>query len=172
MLRIGWVLVFIVLAATTGCGPKGPLPEKPASNVGRCVYVNGFSSRQECREYRGDGWTEAAAVGDCKGEGAALEAGEVCDYASTIGVCVLGEPGKYRWIVMPGDDTSVCSSAQRGCEFFGGGIFGPSPLCGGVAPGTGGTGLPTFQWPKRCAWPQRRGSRQARGPRGRCAPGR
>ena len=147
MNRNGWII--IVATAVMGCGPKGPLPTKPASNVGRCVYVNNFSQREECREYRGDGWTPDVASADCRGQGTAIELEKTCDYGATLGECVLGEAGKYTWIVMPGDDASKCSSTQRGCEFFGGGIFGPSPLCGGVEPGTGGTGLATFQWPEQ-----------------------
>lgn len=164
MSRPVWLAV--LAGAAMGCGPKGPLPEKPTSNVGRCVYVNGFSQKEECREYRGDGWTEAAATADCKDQGASLALGETCSYEATIGECVLGGAGKYTWVVMPGDDVNTCSSAQRGCEFFGGGIFGPSALCGGVAPGTGGTGLPTFQWPEQVCKPPLASEPPGRGPDG------
>lgn len=160
---IGVVAVGVL---SVGCGPKGPLPEKPSSNVGRCVYVNGFSQKEECREYRGDGWTQEAASLDCAGQGSKLVVGEACVYESTIGECVLGETGKYTWVVMPGSDANVCSSARRGCEFFGGGIFGPSALCGGVPPGTGGTGLPTFRWPELVCKDPLPGEPLGKGPRG------
>ena len=49
-----------------GCGgPKGPLPEKPSTNIGRCVYTNGFSKKPECREYRGSKWTSVTVLFIC-----------------------------------------------------------------------------------------------------------
>ncbi|MFO0600627.1 MAG: hypothetical protein U0228_35290 [Myxococcaceae bacterium] len=142
-------LAFVILA---GCGgPKGPLPAKPDTNVGRCVYTNGFSKKPECREYRGSKWTEANAAADCRDQNKTLEVGATCaEFTDTLGECVLGKSEEYTWITMIGSDASACASTKRGCEFFGGGIFGPSKLCSGVDPDSStGVGLPTFQWPER-----------------------
>jgi hypothetical protein len=141
----------VVSVILGGCAPKGPLPEKPSANVGRCVYTNGFSRKPECREYRGTKWTEADAAADCRDQNKTLEVGATCDeFTETLGECVLGASEQYTWITMIGGDASACASTKRGCEFFGGGIFGPSALCSGLDPDTAtGVGLPVFQWPER-----------------------
>lgn len=143
-------MISVVILAGCG-GPKGPLPEKPAANVGRCVYTNGFSRKPECREYRGSKWTEATAQADCRDQNKVLEVGATCDeFVERFGECVLGQAEQYTWITMMGTDAAACASTKRGCEFFGGGIFAPSTLCAGVDPDTStGVGLPVFQWPER-----------------------
>ncbi len=130
-----------------GCGEKGPLPDKPSTLAGHCVYVNGFSKREECREYRGSKWAADEAANDCKGAGSTLQEG-ACVYAETLGECALGGEEKYQWLTFPGNDAELCGSTKRGCEFFAGGIFGPSALCGSVDAGTS-TGRPVFQWPEQ-----------------------
>jgi hypothetical protein len=154
-------------ALWVGCGGgKSPVPEKPAENVGSCTYVNGFSKRTECREYRGAEWTEADATQDCKNQNSSIELGKICDYAEQVGQCVLGKAAKYTWITFPGNDKNQCSSSKTGCEFFGGGIFSPSALCADVPPGTGGTGLPTFEWPDQVCVPPKPGDTAGKGPNG------
>jgi len=160
------VMLSVFLA---GCGAKGPLPEKPSENVGRCVYTNGFSKKLECREYRGAQWTQADATADCKDQNKVLEVGATCaEFTSNFGQCVIGKTDRYTWITMMGTDASACASTQRGCEFFGGGIFAPSTLCGSVDPNTGGggVGLPTFQWPERVCKDPRAGEPAGQGPNG------
>jgi len=110
------------------------------------VYVNGFSKREECREYRGSKWGAEEASNDCKGNGSTLQPG-VCTYTEILGECALGGEEKYSWISFPGSDASQCASTKRGCEFFGGGIFGPSAVCGFIDGGDTSTGLPSFRWP-------------------------
>jgi hypothetical protein len=152
-----------------GCGAKGPLPAKPAQNVGRCVYTNGFSKKPECREYRGSEWTEADATADCKDQNKVLELGGTCaEFSSNFGECVLGKAERYTWITMMGTDAAACASTKRGCEFFGGGIFAPSNLCGSIDPDSsgGGVGLPTFQWPERVCKDPLAGEPAGRGPNG------
>lgn len=157
----------MVAVVAAGCGAKGRVPAKPAENVGSCSYVNGFSKRAECREYRGSKWTLEAATADCKDQNnTVLSVGTSCDSSQIIGECILGSADKYTWIVMPGNDVNVCSSSQRGCEFFGGGIFSPSALCGGIEPGTGGTGLPTFEWPDQVCKAPKAGEPAGKGPDG------
>lgn len=157
----------LAFAAGCGCGPKGPLPAKPAALVGHCVYVNGFSKRTECKEYRGTKWTETEATRDCKGNSSNIVLGEACSTDKILGECVLGEPEKYSWLYFPGEDAAACGSMKRGCEFFAGGTFGPAPICGGVEPGTGGTGLPTFQWPELSCRDPKPGEPAGRGPGGK-----
>jgi hypothetical protein len=115
------------------------------------VYTNGFSQKPECREYRGTKWTEATATADCRDQNQTFEPGATCaEFSDTLGECVLGQADQYTWITMIGSDAKACASTKRGCEFFGGGIFGPSTLCSGVDPDTStGVGLPVFQWPER-----------------------
>lgn len=156
---------FLVLA---GCGAKGPLPQKPDANVGRCVYTNGFSRKPECREYRGTKWTEAEATADCRDQNKTFEVGATCaEFEQTLGECVLGQAERYTWITMIGDDASTCASTKRGCEFFGGGIFGPSALCSDLDPdSSSGVGLPVFQWPERVCKDPRPGEAPGRSENG------
>ena len=147
-----WTSSVVIVVILAGCGgPKGPLPEKPSSNIGRCVYTNGFSKKPECREYRGSKWTEADATADCRDQNKALELGGTCaEFKETFGECVLGKDDKFTWITMMGTDAAACASTKRGCEFFGGGIFAASSLCATVDPKSStGVGLPVFQWPER-----------------------
>lgn len=158
--------LFVVAAVLAGCGAKGPVPDKPVENVGACNYTNKFSKHAECREYRGASWTVADATQDCVDQGSTIELGKTCDFAEQIGQCILGKPGKYTWITMPGNDKSQCSSSKTGCELFGGGIFSPSALCGDVPAGSGGTGLPTFEWPDQVCKPPVAGEDAGMGPNG------
>ncbi len=155
-MRTNSLISLFVLAAVSscgGCGDRGPLPEKPTALQGHCIYVNGFSKREECREYRGAKWTAEEATNDCKGAGSTLQPG-ACAYPEILGECVLGEPEKYQWLSFPGNDVSLCGGTKRGCEFFAGGIFGPSSVCGGVDGGDTSLGLPPFEWPtQNCVTP-------------------
>lgn len=139
------VIFFVILA---GCRPSGrPVPQLPNKVVGHCTYVNGFSKLEECRDYVGE-WTDAQATDDCAGQSSTAVLGAACGIEKNLGVCILGGTNdQWTRITFPGEDAQKCSSMQRGCEFFGGGIFDPSSVCGGIEPGTGGTGLPTFQQP-------------------------
>lgn len=144
--RASLVVVVTVLSAWS-CGRKGAVPELPSKVVGHCTYVNGFSKLEECRDYLGDGWTDEDATEDCQDQRSTVVLGSGCGIDTRMGYCVLGADQRYTRITFPGDDASKCSSLKRGCEFFGGGIFDPSLVCGGEEPASGGTGLPTFEWP-------------------------
>lgn len=144
-----WVVSMVVLsfAASCGCG-GGPVPELPEKVVGHCTYMNNFSQREECKDYVGE-WDEQVATDDCKGNGSTIVLGSACNIDVYLGYCIFTKEKdvRYERITLPGDDETRCGPSQRGCEFFGGGVFDPSPVCGGIEPGTGGTGLPTFQPP-------------------------
>ena len=160
-----WLGAFIVLI---GCGAKGPLPAKPTTLLGHCVYVNGFSNREECSEYRGSKWSAQEASDNCKsqGAGATLQPG-ACSYPQVLGECALGEVDKYRWVSFSGADATQCAATKRGCEFFGGGVFGGSPVCGSAVSGdTSSSGLPTFQWPEQKCTAPAEGEAAGKGPDG------
>lgn len=127
-----------------GCNKTGN-PLIPDTILGTCTYTNRFSDREECREYRGDLWTEDAAVADCSDWNSTFKPGETCEYESILGACILGDGEKVTRVVVPGADARNCRQQERGCELFGGGIFVPAPLCGGEdLPEAEGT---VFQWP-------------------------
>jgi hypothetical protein len=127
----------LALALLTLAGPlagcnRGGDPAFPENNLGRCIYVNRFSKAEECREYRGDDWTEDAARADCSEWTGELEVGALCEYDSILGACILeGGTEKVIRVVNPGADPSDCRSTERGCELFGGGVFLASAVCGG-----------------------------------------
>ncbi|MCB9566985.1 MAG: hypothetical protein H6710_07215 [Myxococcales bacterium] len=126
------LLVLVALSALSACNREGD-PTIPETLLGTCTYVNRFSDAQECREYRGVEWGEEAARADCSDWGGSLEMPGACEYPSILGACVLTEGAEQVIrVVVPGEDPSKCRSAERGCELFGGGIFVPSPLCGGA----------------------------------------
>lgn len=143
------LLLLLALAALAGCSGGGPVPALPDKVVAHCIYVNQFSSREECREYVGE-WTDEAASQDCKGQGATAVLGERCALAESLGACILGgEAQRWKRIHFPGGDAALCASSRRGCEVFAGGAFDPQPICGGTVVDTGEGGLPVFQQPER-----------------------
>lgn len=139
-----YLLVLTLPLAVVGCNRTGD-PTLPATIVGHCIYENRFSDREECREYRGDLWTTDAAAADCREWNTELVDGP-CVYDDILGSCVLGEEERVIRVVVPGADADSCRQQERGCELFGGGIFVPSPICGGddLPEGEEGT---VFQWP-------------------------
>ncbi len=141
------LLVTAVALTLAGCRcGGGPLPVLPEKIVGSCVYKNQFSKLEECTDYLGE-WTTQEATDSCTGKGSSL-ATHGCGIAKRLGYCVLGGAQmKFERITFPGEDATSCASAKRGCEFFGGGVFDPAPVCGGVLDDSKGTGLPTFQQP-------------------------
>lgn len=125
-------LVLALIPFLPACDRTGN-PAIPETIAGRCIYTNSFSSTEECREFRGDGWTDATGEANCKEWEATYQAGESCEYPSVLGACILTEASdKVVRVVMPGSDPSKCGSSERGCELFGGGIFVPAKVCGGA----------------------------------------
>ena len=143
----GLVIAAAVLVLTgCRCG-GGPVPVLPEKIVGSCVYQNPFSKLQECTDYVGE-WKAQEVADDCTGKGSVIAA-TPCGINDRLGYCILGGvEQKFSRITFPGVDPAQCASAKRGCEFFGGGIFDPALVCGGVLDDSQGTGLPTFQQPR------------------------
>ncbi len=141
----------VALLSLAGCLRNDPVPTLPEKVVGHCRYTNPFARLEECRDYLGE-WTEKQATDDCNGQQlngskAQIVVGTKCEYPSILGYCILGGNGKFTRIHLPGDDETKCGSSERGCEVFGGGLFDPSPICGGKVTAGGGKALPTFQPP-------------------------
>jgi hypothetical protein len=125
--------VLALMPLVSSCDRTGN-PTIPETIAGRCIYTNSFSSAEECREFRGDGWTDDAATANCKEWESSFEAGQACEYGSILGACVLTEASdRVIRVVIPGSDPGKCGSSERGCELFGGGIFVPAKVCGGAA---------------------------------------
>lgn len=118
----------LLVLACKDTSPDAPVvPE--AVIFGHCVYTNPFSKQEECREFHGRAWTEAAVAEDCRAQSAEVLPG-ACGYAETLGSCVLqGEPEKVVHVVMPGTDASLCSNQKLGCEVFAGGSFVAAGVC-------------------------------------------
>lgn len=145
-LKVQFVLAALAVSGCR-CGYDGAIPTLPSKVVGSCTYVNGFSKQTECRDYLGD-WTDDAATADCRDQRSTVVLGQGCVTTPRIGFCILKETtASPIRIVFPGDDAARCGPSERGCEFFGGGIFDPGPVCKGQSTEGGGTGLPTFQQP-------------------------
>ncbi len=132
---------------------KELVPE-PDPALGICAYVNPFSKGDECKEYKGAGWTLESATADCQsvlfGEQGTFTATANCGYASELGRCLVAGDGDTDYVlVSAGDDAGKCSSAQAGCEVFGGGTWVASTLCDGSVnpPPTGGYGDVPFIQP-------------------------
>lgn len=124
-----------ILLISEGCGPGVTgIPTVPAQVIGHCVYMNNFSGMSECRDYLGAGWTAETVTADCQRRSSAAIIGSACNYPSTYGQCILDwtRPNVTR-LTFPGSDMTKCGSVKTGCEFWGGGVFVASNLCGGVA---------------------------------------
>lgn len=120
-------LLPILAVACEDSQPDAAAPQ--AVIAGHCVYTNPFSKQEECREFHGSAWTQAAIDEDCRAKSAPVQPG-ACGYADTLGSCVLeGEPDKAVHIVMPGTDASLCANQKLGCEVFGGGSFVAAGVC-------------------------------------------
>ena len=138
-------------AGTTGGDDGGTTEVEP---LGRCEYINPFSQGDECKQYTGAGWTEAAAAEDCAdvlpGVSGALVMGERCGYDALLGTCRGGDPATDAYeILSEGSDDSLCGPAEVGCNLLGGGEFEPGNTCEGGGstgdPTQGGVFTPPFQ---------------------------
>jgi hypothetical protein len=88
---------------------------------------------------------------DCQRRGSTAVLGMACSYPSTLGQCILdaNRPNVTR-LTFPGSDPAQCGGTQTGCEFWGGGYFIPSMVCGGVSPNPNmpPAELPVFRQPE------------------------
>lgn len=140
-----------IAAIFFGCGGESePITGDPAPDdagasdlLGRCVYTNPFSQREECKEYTGSGWTAADASSDCAapvpgGSPGLFTPASSCERDSYIGECrVDGGEALETITVFWGTDPESCSGAELGCGFSQG-EFTPTEICtaesGGVPP--------------------------------------
>ena len=133
MRRIPFIALPLLLAACDS-SPKAVEVTPPEVDLGHCTYKNKFSKSDECREYKGSGWTEASVGADCTDQGGAISAG-ACARAEILGTCALGaDKEKTVTVVFPGDDATKCNGDKLGCESFGGGTFSPEGPCKGDTP--------------------------------------
>lgn len=110
--------------STGESGASAPTP------VGRCEYVSPFTQGAECREYLGDGWTEADVSGACDQLSGTATLGAGCGRDGSLGECVLDAGGdQVTRIVVYGDDPGTCADQKTGCEVFGGGAWEPAAIC-------------------------------------------
>lgn len=141
----------------------------PSEIVGHCTYTNPFSHKEECREYLGAGWTTAGATDDCHAQGSTVVLAAACNYPQTLGQCILNAShANVERIWFPGSDATTCGSARTGCEFFGGGVFGPSPVCESSTSDAGipTSGLPVFRQPEFSCRDPLAGESAGHGPNG------
>ena len=169
MRTIGLVCL-VGLLFSSGCTCGGfPVPTLPEKVVGICKYKNGFSGLAECKEYVGE-WTEKEASDDCKSNGSTVVLKTKCGIPKDerFGDCIFivdKAKEKYARVELPGKDAAKCGSMERGCEFFGGGSFVPTEICGG-ANTTPPETLPIFQQPERVCKPPKAGEAAGKGPDG------
>lgn len=148
------ISLFVLPLVALACQPaeekdtaQTPQEQPQVVDLGSCVYTNRFSKLEECREYKGDGWTVESVNSDCKGQQGDIQAGS-CDYATNLGTCVLTlDETQQIHVIAPGNDASQCSGLKMGCEVFGGGKFEPTEICmGDPPPPDPNAGV--FQWPE------------------------
>jgi len=172
----GMILVYLVgfLAISTlgtgcACGGGFPIPELPEKVVGKCNYTNSFAGTPECKDYLGN-WSQKEAVDDCKSNDGVISLDTKCGIAEEkrYGSCIFiidKEKDKFARVELPGTDSSKCTSMQRGCEFFGGGSFVPTPVCGGKVEKIKET-VPIFQQPTKICKEPKKGEPAGKGPNG------
>jgi hypothetical protein len=147
MIRLVSALFLVVVSGCSGF----KVPALPEKVLGTCSYQNKFSQLPECKDYVGE-WTEKDAADDCKSNGSTFVPAQVCGIAASakFGDCIFivdEAKQKFARVELPGTDASKCASMKRGCEFFGGGSFQPTDLCGGLPVDTGPKGLPIWETP-------------------------
>lgn len=121
--------LLVPLLVLAGCGAK---PTDLAANViGRCEYTGPQSKLAECKDYLG-AWTAAAAEKDCADVKGNYLGGAVCTPPVSLGFCILAAKPEQNRTYIASDNTAKCAGARTGCEVFGGGVWSPSSLCGGV----------------------------------------
>jgi len=124
--------------AATACKAPPEVDPNIGDAIARCVYVNGFSKKLECKEYLGSEWTTGAIEDNCASPVPGSDAGLVeydtsCDRSAVAGVCVIDEGTvEAANIVFPGTTEDDCGGLQMGCNFAGG-VYQPSEVCGGDA---------------------------------------
>lgn len=114
-----------------------------AEAMGHCLYVNPFSSGDECKEYVGSGWTADAAEDDCiaplpGADPGTFTLGAPCSREAILGECFIaaGEP-EANTLVFPGTDPEGCANVALGCDFAQG-DFVAAEVCDGTTGGGGG----------------------------------
>lgn len=161
----------VLLFSASGCSCNGfPIPELPKKIVGHCIYKNMFSGRQECKEYLGE-WSVSEATNDCKNNNSQIVKDKKCGIADDkrLGDCIFiidKAKDKFARVELPGSDTSMCQSMERGCQFFGGGSFVPTPMCGGKTGKEPKKTLPVFQMPEYVCKDPKKGEPKGKGPNG------
>lgn len=124
----------LLSACLVGCPAEEP-PDTalPGTIFGHCTYVDAMSDAEQCKELRGDGWTDALATEECARNEVAVSTG-ACPFpdGEQLGACVLTrEADRVVRVVIPGTDAERCNVTQNGCEVFGGGDWLAGPSCGG-----------------------------------------
>ncbi len=142
--------------ADTGMDASEDAPPGDPSFVASCVYENPFSMEQDCKEYRGPGWSMASAEADCGdvflGAAGTFAVGE-CDLPSEVGRCTVGEPGTAEgYVLVNSGDPGSCGAAGSACEGFLGGTFVAAPECSSCEPSET-EGQPFIPWFQDCREP-------------------
>jgi hypothetical protein len=124
--------LFIALLGLAACGsPKEP--QLSDVRIGHCTYTGPQSRVPECKDYLG-AWKVEAAEKDCKDLQGTFEGGSICapPPGTFLGACLFGNKPEQNRTYIVTTDTGRCGGARTGCEFFGGGYWAPSSLCGNV----------------------------------------
>jgi hypothetical protein len=128
------LLLSIALAALTACPQAAPGdPSLPGTIFGHCAYLDAMSSAEQCKELRGDGWTDTLASEECARNDVAWSTG-ACPFPEEeqLGACLLTrDADRVVRTLVRGTDPSTCNVTQNGCEVFGGGDWVPALVCGG-----------------------------------------
>ena len=124
--------ITVVAGACEGCRPSTDLPDEV---FGHCSYVQRFSKREECREFRGTGWTTQSAQASCDDYDVDLVEGPCAD-GDFLGACITSDdPELAQQLIIPGDDVAGCAGSKNGCEVFGGGTWVDGNICSGAGSG-------------------------------------
>jgi hypothetical protein len=121
-------LIPLVTALLFACGD----PERPILSdvlIGSCEYISSFTNDPECRDYLG-AWTLEDAEADCTRLKSTLVPDEACADVPVLGYCLTDDDGAQLRIHILGEDDKKCGSSKTGCQFFGGGYWEPSEVCG------------------------------------------
>jgi hypothetical protein len=126
--------LFSACVLAIACAAPSNAPKLSDKVLGHCDYTGPNSKLPECKDYLGE-WKVADAEKECAGAKGTFASGTLCTpkESDTLGVCLLGAKPEQNRIYIVSTNTGKCGGSRTGCEFFGGGYWQPSSVCGGVS---------------------------------------
>lgn len=139
-------------------GGDADLDATPGGPGWTCGLVNPFSREPECKQYTGDGWTEATAAEDCRNgqyNTPGVFGSGLCAVEPLLGTCDIPSYfGLEVRLYLGGSNPDFCTATGRACTTFLDGTFTAAPPCeGAYIPPSSSASSFVFEWPTQSCQP-------------------